>query len=53
MLPKKIHSIKLTEKELLKNIEKNNEAIMDIVKNAVILYGYDKYVGVLKNVTGF
>lgn len=53
LLPKKIHSIKLTEKELLKNIKKNNEAIIEIVKNAVILYGYDKYVGVLKNVAGF
>ena len=53
LLPKKIHFIKLTEKELLKNIKKNNEAIIDIVKNAIILYGHDKYVRVLKNVTGF
>jgi len=53
ILPKEIHSIKLTEKDLLGNIKEKNEAIIDIIKNAIILYGYDKYVEVIKNVTGF
>ncbi len=53
ILPKEIHSIKLTEKDLLGNIKEKNDAIIDIIKNAIILYGYDKYVEVIKNVTGF
>ncbi len=53
ILPKKIHSIKLTGKDLLDNIKEKNAAIVDIVKNAIILYGQDKYVEILKNVAGF
>ena len=48
VLPKKIHSIKLTENDLIKNIKEGKEAIIDIVKNAVILYGQAKYLEVLK-----
>ena len=51
LLPKKIHSIELTADDLIKNIKKRKEAIIDIVKNAVILYGQDKYVEIIKNVT--
>ena len=53
ILPKKIHSIKLTHKDLLENIKKKDKAILDIIKNAIILYGQDKYVEVLKNVASF
>ena len=51
ILPKRIHSIESTEEDLIKNIKKRQEAIMDIVKNAVILYGQDRYVEVIKNVS--
>src|SRR3989344_5934281 len=51
ILPKKLHVIKLTANDLLKNIKEKKEAVLDIVKNAVILYGQDKYVRVIKNVT--
>jgi len=53
ILPKEIHCIKLTEKDLLDNIKEKNEAIVDIIKNAIILHGYDRYVEVVKNVAGF
>lgn len=53
MLPKEIHCIKLTEKDLLDGMKEKNEAIADIIKNAIILYGYDTYVEVVKNVAGF
>ncbi len=49
ILPKKIHSIKLTRQDLLENIKKKNMAVIDIVKNAIILYGQDKYTEILKN----
>ncbi len=51
LLPKSIHSIEFTADDLLKNVKKKKEAIIDIVKNAVILYGQDKYVEIIKKVT--
>ncbi|MBU2638979.1 MAG: nucleotidyltransferase domain-containing protein [Nanoarchaeota archaeon] len=49
MLPKKLHAIMATQQDLLENLKKRNKAIIDIVKNAVILYGQDKYVEIMKN----
>ena len=51
LLPKELHSIEMTEEDLTNNIKKRQAAIMDIIKNAVILYGQDKYVEVIKSVT--
>ena len=49
ILPKKLHAIKLTHQDLLENLKKKDKAMIDIVKNAIVLYGQDKYVGILKN----
>ncbi len=51
ILPKEIHSIEMTEEDLVSNIKKRQKAIMDAIKNGIILYGQDKYVGVIKNVS--
>jgi len=51
ILPKKLHSIKLNHQDLLENLKKKDKAFVDIIKNAIILYGQDKYVEILKNVT--
>jgi len=53
ILPKKIHSIELTADDFLQNIKQKKKSMTDIIKNAVILYGQDKYVEIIKNVTGF
>ncbi len=53
ILPKKIHAIKLTHQDLLNNIKHKDRAMIDIVKNGIILCGQDKYVEILKNVTSF
>ena len=53
ILPKKLHGIKLDHHDLLKNLKKRDKAFVDIIKNAIILYGQDKYVEILKNVTSF
>ena len=50
ILPKKLHAIKLNHQDLLENLKKKDKAFVDIIKNAIILYGQDTYVGVLKNV---
>jgi hypothetical protein len=52
ILPKRIHAIKLTKNDFQKNILNKQEAIVDIVKTAIILYGEEKYVEILKNVEG-
>src|SRR3989344_1380470 len=49
LLPKKIHTITLTAKELYENIKNKNQATMEIIKNAVVLYGQNKYLEILKN----
>ncbi|MBI4453041.1 nucleotidyltransferase domain-containing protein [Candidatus Woesearchaeota archaeon] len=51
ILPKKLHVIKLTHQDLSENLKNRNTAIIDIVKNAIILHGQDKYVEMLKYVT--
>ena len=49
VLPKKLHTIKLNHHDLLENLKKKDKAFVDIIKNAIILYGQDKYVEILKN----
>lgn len=51
ILPKKLHAIKLTRQDLLKNLKKKDTAIIDIVKNAIILHGQETYVEIIKHVT--
>ena len=51
ILPKKIHAIKITNNDLIENIKKRNKSIINIIGNAVIIYGQDKYVNVIKNVS--
>ncbi|MEW5897236.1 MAG: nucleotidyltransferase domain-containing protein [Nanoarchaeota archaeon] len=51
ILPKKLHTIKLNHHDLLENLKKKDKAFVDIIKNAIILYGQDKYVEVFKNVS--
>jgi|SRR3989338_1700421 len=50
LLPKALHSIEMTEKDLIANIKTRKGQIMGIIKNSIILYGQDKYVEVIKNV---
>src|SRR3989344_4596655 len=51
LLPKKIHAIDLTPQEFMTNLQNKQVAIIDIIKNAVVLYGHNKYVELLKNVS--
>ena len=48
ILPKELHSIKLTPSDLLENLKKRDKAFVDIIKNAIILCGQDKYVEILR-----
>ena len=50
ILPKKLHAIKLNHQDLLENLKNKNKAFVDIIKNAIVIYGYDTYAGLMKNV---
>lgn len=53
ILPKELHAIKLTLQDLSENLKKKDAAVIDIAKNAIILYGQNKYVEIIKNATIF
>lgn len=53
VLPKPIHAIQLTEDDLKHNIRQKQEATVDIIRTAIVLFGQDKYLEVLKDVTRF
>ena len=49
--PKRIHSIEITASDFIRNIKNRKESIIDIVKSAVILYGQNEYMEIIKNAT--
>jgi len=50
ILPKDIHALKLTFNDLQNNLNKKDKVVIDIIKNAIILSGQEKYVELIKNV---
>ena len=53
ILPKKLHAIKATREDLIKNIKENNKSMIEIIKTAIVLYGYDKYMEAVNGFTSF
>ena len=53
VLFKKIHEIPQTITDLKENLLKGNKAMIDAVKTGYVLYGSDKLIEVMKNVTSF
>src|SRR3989338_5683763 len=52
-LPKKLHVIKTTKEDFIKNINVHNESMIEIVKTAIVLYGYDEYMEVINGFASF
>jgi len=50
ILLKKVHPIKQTREDLVKNIKNNNKVIISAIKEGIVLHGYDKYTDLMKNV---
>ncbi len=46
-----IHIIKRGQKELIENLKKKNEIILNIISSCYVLHGYDKLIETIKNVT--
>ena len=53
ILPKKLHAIKATKEDLIKNIKEDNKPMLEILKTAIVLYGYDKYMEVVNGFASF
>ena len=53
ILPKKLHAIKAIREDLIKNIKENNKSMIEIIKTAIVLYGYDKYMEIVNGFTSF
>lgn len=51
VLIKKVHPIKQTSEDLIKNIKKPDKVILSAIKNGIVLYGQDKLVEIIKDVT--
>ncbi|MBI2451680.1 winged helix-turn-helix transcriptional regulator [Candidatus Pacearchaeota archaeon] len=47
VLPKKIHTIKATVEDLERNLKESNQSMIEIIKTAVVLYGYDEYMEII------
>jgi len=53
LLPKKLHIIKATKEDFIRNIKDKNESMLEIVKTSIVLFGYDNYAEVINGFTGF
>ena len=51
MKPKKIHDVMMTKEDLVRNIRKNDEVVLDIIKNGRVLWGFGIIVEGIKNGT--
>ncbi len=53
ILPKKIHLIEATKNDLIENLKNKNKAMIDIIKTAIVLYGYEDYMESINGFTNF
>ena len=51
VLIRKLHPIKQTMDDIRKNMLKKDGVILNAIKNGIVLHGYEKIIGLVKNVT--
>ena len=51
ILAKPLHDICLTADDMIRNIKQKKPAIIDTIKNGIVLFGQEEYVDIIKNVT--
>ena len=49
LLLKKLHPIKQTKKDLIKNIKIADKVVINALKEGVTLHGYEKIIELIKN----
>jgi predicted nucleotidyltransferase len=52
LLIKKLHPIKQTKEDIIKNIKKQDKVVVSAIKEGVVLRGYEKIIEMIRNVTG-
>lgn len=48
LLIKKLHPVKQTKKDILKNIKNKDKVIISAIKEGIVLHGFEKIVGLIK-----
>jgi hypothetical protein len=51
ILVKKIHPVKQTKEDLIKNLKKKDAVMLDAVRTGVVLHGFQEFVELIENVT--
>jgi predicted nucleotidyltransferase len=51
LLIKKLHPIKQTRDDLRRNIIKRDKVVIDAIRSGIVLHGYEKIIGMIKNAT--
>lgn len=51
VLTKKIHAIKQTEEDMIKNLKSSGKVMQNVIKNGIVLKGYEKLVSIIQDVT--
>ena len=52
LLIKKLHPVKQTHEDLIKNIAKKDKVIINAIKEGIVIHGYEKIAQLIKNVSG-
>ena len=48
---KRIHVIKQTKEDIKQNLKKGDKVVLNAIKNGIVLFGYEKIIGVIQDVT--
>lgn len=51
ILVKKIHPVKQTKEDLIRNLKKKDAVMLDAIRNGVVLHGFQEFVELIANVT--
>ncbi|MBN2142745.1 hypothetical protein JW711_05450 [Candidatus Woesearchaeota archaeon] len=52
MMTKKIHLLKQTKEDLMKNLKNKDAVIIDVIRNGIVLHGCEELVELMRCVTG-
>jgi len=52
LMAKRLHVIRITREELVANLRDRNPAAIEILRTGIILFGQEKLIGVIQDVTG-
>lgn len=48
---KRVHLVKQTKNDLKENIKKKDKVVLDLIKNGIVVFGYETIIELIKNAT--